>query len=269
MRGKSLLQISGPADPTGCGKGFSYIRVSNKPPVKDDDIINQEKRLVNGTDSDLRRLRLKEAISLLREFQVPKEEISKLSRWEVIDLLRTLSTEKTKKGDEELGKFSRGSKFSFAAYHERYKEDCQRIFDLQNFELSSSKIIQTDQEGSSSSSEESVIDELGWDYFYSQSCMETNDCERKRVLKITRTFKDADGNEHETTEFVRNAGVIKAYCKIRNIVQDEDRIKNLKREKRRIQEKLRRIKRNQCKEQNEKPLPLVVKTKCGACFQVS
>ena len=33
MRGKCLLQVNGPADPTGCGEGFSYVRMSNKPIV--------------------------------------------------------------------------------------------------------------------------------------------------------------------------------------------------------------------------------------------
>lgn len=33
MRGKCLLQLTGPADPTGCGEGFSYVRVPNKPTV--------------------------------------------------------------------------------------------------------------------------------------------------------------------------------------------------------------------------------------------
>lgn len=33
MKGKCLLQLTGPADPTGCGEGFSYVRVPNKPTV--------------------------------------------------------------------------------------------------------------------------------------------------------------------------------------------------------------------------------------------
>lgn len=33
MKSKCLLQLTGPADPTGCGEGFSYIRVPNKPTV--------------------------------------------------------------------------------------------------------------------------------------------------------------------------------------------------------------------------------------------
>jgi transcription initiation factor TFIID subunit 1 len=33
MKNKCLLQLTGPADPTGCGEGFSYVRVPNKPTV--------------------------------------------------------------------------------------------------------------------------------------------------------------------------------------------------------------------------------------------
>ena len=31
MRGKCQLAVTGAADPTGCGEGFSYVRVPNKP----------------------------------------------------------------------------------------------------------------------------------------------------------------------------------------------------------------------------------------------
>lgn len=34
MKGKCLLQLTGPADPTGCGEGFSYVRMPNKPMTK-------------------------------------------------------------------------------------------------------------------------------------------------------------------------------------------------------------------------------------------
>lgn len=33
MKGKCLLQLNGVADPTGCGEGFSYVRIPNKPQV--------------------------------------------------------------------------------------------------------------------------------------------------------------------------------------------------------------------------------------------
>lgn len=101
--------------------------------------------MVTGTDADLRRLSLNNAKALLRKFGVPEEEvrfffvnlsslnslkllgisfidlfqIKKLSRWEVIDVVRTLSTEKAKAGEEGMTKFSRGNRFSIAEHQER------------------------------------------------------------------------------------------------------------------------------------------------------
>lgn len=85
-KGKCLLQLNGPADPTGCGEGFSYIRIPNKPQISKEDNIKQQepKKTVTGTDADLRRLPLSAAKNLLRKHNVPEEEIKKLSRWEGI-----------------------------------------------------------------------------------------------------------------------------------------------------------------------------------------
>lgn len=33
LNGKSLLDLTGPADPTGCGEGFSYLTRSIRPKV--------------------------------------------------------------------------------------------------------------------------------------------------------------------------------------------------------------------------------------------
>lgn len=160
MKGKCLLQLTGPADPTGCGEGFSYVRMPNKPTQSKEEQEAQPKRTVTGTDADLRRLSLNNAKALLRKFGVPEEEIKKLSRWEVIDVVRTLSTEKAKAGEEGMTKFSRGNRFSIAEHQERYKEECQRIFDLQNRVLSSCEVLSTD-EGESSDEDSSDIEEMG------------------------------------------------------------------------------------------------------------
>lgn len=59
MKGKCLLQLTGPADPTGqAGEGFSYVRIPNKPVNKEEQEA-QPKRTVTGTDADLRKLPLK------------------------------------------------------------------------------------------------------------------------------------------------------------------------------------------------------------------
>jgi transcription initiation factor TFIID subunit 1 len=41
MKGKCLLQLAGVADPTGCGEGFSYVRIPNKPQQSKVNTISQ------------------------------------------------------------------------------------------------------------------------------------------------------------------------------------------------------------------------------------
>lgn len=54
-----------------------------------------------------------------------------------------------------------GNRQSVAEHQERYKEECQRLFDLQNKILGSNEILSTDEEGSDSGSEDSDYDEMG------------------------------------------------------------------------------------------------------------
>jgi transcription initiation factor TFIID subunit 1 len=191
-----------------------------------------------------------------------------------------------------MDKFSRGNRFSIAEHQERYKEECQRIFDLQNRVLASSEVLSTD-EGESTASEESDLEELGKNLenmlankkTSTQLSYEREELERQellkirdenaaaskpkkrgdddsiqqpvstKVLKITRTFKNAQGGEYTRVEFVRRTPVIDAYMRIRTTkdeafirqfaTMDEAQKEEMKREKRRIQEQLRRIKRNQ------------------------
>lgn len=340
MRGKCQLAVTGSADPTGCGEGFSYVRVPNKPMAnKDDSSTNspqiRKQKTVTGTDADLRRLSLKQARQVLRNFGVSDEEIRKLSRWEVIHVVRTMSTEAAKSGEGGMSKFARGSRFTIAEHQERYKEECQRIFDLQNRVLSSTEVLSTDEE--SSSDEGSDIDELGKNLesmlankkTSMQLTHEEEEAERRelqkllsddkpskesngksagekggkegvkkdskgdedetasvtsyessmvgRRLRIRRTFKTPDGKEFVRIEVVKNQAVIDAYLKLNKDKSvkaqfasvDEVHKEEIRREKRRIQEQLRRIKRNQEKEKlqpvkkkKEKPPNNL---KCGAC----
>ncbi|XP_077597107.1 transcription initiation factor TFIID subunit 1 isoform X3 [Stigmatopora nigra] len=344
MKGKCLLEVSGVADPTGCGEGFSYVKVPNKPTQQKDDKEPQPaKKTVTGTDADLRRLSLKNAKQLLRKFGVPEEEIKKLSRWEVIDVVRTMSTEQARSGEGPMSKFARGSRFSVAEHQERYKEECQRIFDLQNKVLESTEVLSTDTD--SSSAEDSDFEEMGKNIenmlqnkkTSSQLSREREEQERRelqrmlmeeendrdnkgrkerrkvlssslstsshkdddtssvtslnsaatgRRLKIYRTFQDEDGKDYVRCETVRKSAVIDAYTRIRTTKDDEfirkfalfdeQHREEMRKERRRIQEQLRRLKRNQekdkfkgppekkSKKMKERP-DLKVKLKCGAC----
>uniref|UniRef100_A0A2K5EUR9 Transcription initiation factor TFIID subunit 1 histone acetyltransferase domain-containing protein n=1 Tax=Aotus nancymaae TaxID=37293 RepID=A0A2K5EUR9_AOTNA len=326
MKGKCLLEVTGVADPTGCGEGFSYVKIPNKPTQqKDDKEPRPVKKTVTGTDADLRRLSLKNAKQLLRKFGVPEEEIKKLSRWEVIDVVRTMSTEQARSGEGPMSKFARGSRFSVAEHQERYKEECQRIFDLQNKVLSSTEVLSTDTD--SSSAEDSDFEEMGKNIenmlqnkkTSSQLSREREEQERKELqrmllaagsatsgnnhrdddtasvtslnssatghcLKIYRTFRGEEGKEYVRCETVRKPAVIDAYVRIRttkdeefirkSALFDEQHREEMRKERRRIQEQLRRLKRNQEKEKlkgppEKKPKKMKerpdLKLKCGAC----
>merc|ERR1712088_1287209 len=113
--------------------------------------------------ADLRKLPLKDARNILRKNGVPEKEIMRLSRWEVIDVVRTLSTEKVKSGDDGDHKFSRGNRFSIAEHQERYREECQRIFDVQNKVLASNEVLSSDEAESSEDEDnnDEDLDEMG------------------------------------------------------------------------------------------------------------
>lgn len=138
---------------------------------------------------------------MLRKFGVPEEEIKKLSRWEVIDVVRTLSTEKAKAGEEGMTKFSRGNRFSIAEHQERYKEECQRIFELQNRVLVSNEVLSTDEAESSLDEDSSDIEEMGKNIenmlankkTSSQLSREREEQERQELRKIFM----GEGNEEQ------------------------------------------------------------------------
>lgn len=162
MKQKCLLQLSGVADPTGIGEGFSYVRVPNKPQLPREVAIKepQPKKTVTGTDADLRRLKLSTAKQILRKHGIPEENIKKLARWDIVDLVRTLSTKQARSGEESMSKFARGNRFSIAEHQERYREECQRIFELQNKVLTSIEELSTDED-ESDDEEDSDIEEMG------------------------------------------------------------------------------------------------------------
>uniref|UniRef100_A0A8R1HHI9 Transcription initiation factor TFIID subunit 1 histone acetyltransferase domain-containing protein n=1 Tax=Caenorhabditis japonica TaxID=281687 RepID=A0A8R1HHI9_CAEJA len=158
QREKCLLDQTGIADPTGCGQGFSYVRVSQKP-HKDENAAPAPKKLVTGTNADLRKLPLKEAKQICRGYGVKEEEINALTRWEIIDVIRTLSTQAakaTKEGETVSGmaRFARGNtRFSTADMQEKYRKHCQRIFDLQNSTLANTEEISTDDDSTDNDSD--------------------------------------------------------------------------------------------------------------------
>jgi hypothetical protein len=354
-KGKCLLSINGVADPTGRGEGFSYVRQPFKPNKNDEEggggnestkgnnnntseivaspqpqansggggagaAANTAKKTVTGTDADLRRLHLSQAKELLASYGVPDHEIKKLKRWEIIDVVRTMSTQKAKEGNgAAVSKFARGNRYTQSDAHEKFREECQRLFELQNRNLASEEFLSTDDD--EDLDEDSDVDEMGKNLeSMLQSKLSTNDTNNNnnsknnqtnsnkpmdsstelknlimnqsnrnnnnnnnnnnntdsnlndskslknqqvppnmhRVLRITRTYRDEEtGQEYTKVETVKKPLIIDAYVKIRTtkddefiksaFALDEDEKEKLRKERRRLQEQLRRVKRNEAK----------------------
>ncbi|CAK5089441.1 unnamed protein product [Meloidogyne enterolobii] len=185
MKGKSFLDQTGIADPTGCGLGFSFLRVSAKPQKVAKEEVDKEapKKLVTGTNADLRKLPLKEARQMCREFGLLEEEISQLERWDVIDVIRTLSTQAAQgQKDSQVSRFARGNaRLTFADMQNKHKEHCQRIFEKQNKWLANTEpdICDLDWE---SSGDELYGTQLGKRFVGAYSTTQTlNDAEQRKL----------------------------------------------------------------------------------------
>ena len=85
-----------------------------------------------------------------------------------------------------LSKFARGSRFSLAEHQERYREECQRIFEIQNKVLASEEVLSTDEESDSEGDDE--FDELGKNLesmlMNKKSAAEVNFCYSKISMTI-------------------------------------------------------------------------------------
>ena len=248
-------------------------------------------------------MKVSEARLILREHGLRQDSIKKLSRWEIVAAVRTLSTEKTKAGEGGLCKYSRINS-TITEIQERYTKDCQNIFELQNSLLKSPQILSTDDDDSTES-EDSDFEELGKNLEMllsetkssTQLSFEREEQERRellewiddnkkhelpkikedvkhsnsRILRITRTIKDENGNEFSRVEIVRKPSVVDLYVKIRTTksdefikhyaVQDEVIKQAMRREKRNIMAQLRTIKKKEEISAVKKSTTLEVMTK--------
>ena len=223
--------------------------------------------------------------------------MNKLTRWEVIDMVRTLSTRQARVGDSSVSKFARGNRFSAAEHHERYKEECQQRFDLQAKQLEDDRVLTTDDSSSEDDADEIDLMEKNLDALFSSKSKtqrevqeEREENERKELLKmmnedsskkeekeipqknplaniditgkvlvIRRKVKNSYGEIVEKKETVRKPEVIEAYLKIRasktdqgalrkyvqeNSDEEKEKLDKLRRERRRLQEQIRRSKKN-------------------------
>lgn len=153
------LEISGVGDPSGRGLGFSYVRIASKPPMSNT-LVKKKPAVprgttVTGTDADLRRLSMEAAREVLLKFNIPEEQIEKLSRWHRIALIRKLSSEQAASGVKvdptTISKYARGQRMSFLQLQQQTREKCQEIWDrqIQSLSAADGDEIESDSEANS------------------------------------------------------------------------------------------------------------------------
>lgn len=133
IRSKSILQLTGLGDPSGCGQAYSYLRLPMKVLGLKKDKEKEAIVHVKGTESDLRQLTLPELDALLREAGVSEEEIQSRKRWDRVKLLGQIADSRMKQEaeDSNLSKFARVSKHSVATHQDQYNTRIQQIWSSQ------------------------------------------------------------------------------------------------------------------------------------------
>lgn len=133
VKSKSILQLSGLGDPSGCGQAYSYLRLPMKVLGLKKDKEKEATVHVKGTESDLRQLTLPELNALLREAGVSEEEIQSRKRWDQVKLLGQIADSRMKQEaeDSNLSKFARISKHSVATHQDHYNTRIQQIWSAQ------------------------------------------------------------------------------------------------------------------------------------------
>ncbi|KMT15497.1 hypothetical protein BVRB_3g058510 isoform A [Beta vulgaris subsp. vulgaris] len=162
------LEISGVGDPSGRGLGFSYVRIAPKPPLSNA-LVKKKPAVprgttVTGTDADLRRLSMEAAREVLVKFNIPEEQIEKLSRWHRIALIRKLSSEQAASGVKvdptTISKYARGQRMSFLQLQQQTREKCQEIWDRQIQSLSAADGDENESDSEANSDLDSFAGDL-------------------------------------------------------------------------------------------------------------
>ena len=100
-------------------------------------IEEEKKSIVTGTDADLRKLSMNHVRKILLNHGYNSEHLSKLARWEKIDLLREISNAKSKFSEDigenenntnNLSKYARKLRVTTKMQKEKYQRDINKLF---------------------------------------------------------------------------------------------------------------------------------------------
>eukprot|EP00262_Sarcandra_glabra_P004087 TRINITY_DN15080_c0_g2_i1.p1 TRINITY_DN15080_c0_g2~~TRINITY_DN15080_c0_g2_i1.p1 ORF type:complete len:842 (-),score=235.15 TRINITY_DN15080_c0_g2_i1:38-2287(-) len=130
------------------------------------------------------------AREVLLKFNVPEEQIEKMTRWHRIAMVRKLSSEQASAGVKvdatTLSKFARGQRMSFLQLQQQTREKCQEIWDRQGQSLSAAD----GDENESDSEANSDLDSFAGDL---ENLLDAEECEEGEEGNFESKRDKADG----------------------------------------------------------------------------
>ncbi|ORZ10114.1 hypothetical protein BCR42DRAFT_381001 [Absidia repens] len=196
-QGKAMLKLSGDGDPTGCGEGFSFIRVSMK------DIFlrageSAEKKLAQIKS----RPKSAHRYNVAEQQQVYKEEIERIWNTQWNSLSRTEEPE-----------------YSMQEIMDDSSAD-ERDMDQMTSPMTPDNVDWRHQRRYDRATSESIYDDMTDDNLSVAESYSSQAQTRDRELRITRQIRGDDGQIKAVIEIVRDPAVIKAYLAQRHLIME-------------------------------------------------
>ncbi|KAK9809275.1 hypothetical protein WJX73_000079 [Symbiochloris irregularis] len=157
--GRAVLQITGPlGDPTGRGRGYSYLREARKAAnrAKIGEAVEGETAL-----QDLRKLSVNQLRALLLKAGARPEDVEGSKRWDMVELLKIYSEGAVTDGSPglaSLAQYARSGRTNTQEMQQERLHEAHRIFDLQANILGSEEVA--DSSGSDADDGEELSDDL-------------------------------------------------------------------------------------------------------------
>lgn len=138
QQGQGRMYLDGFGDPTNGHGGINFIKLPLKISRYESMLNKLSQRnkinhIVTGTESDLRGLTMNYVHRILKENNYSEEMLSKLERWDKIELLREIANKAEEEKDEseidpELLKFRRNMRMTTEKQKEKYQKDINVLF---------------------------------------------------------------------------------------------------------------------------------------------
>lgn len=139
------MYLDGYGDPTNKHGGMNYIKLPLKISRYESQLFKKARKgkqshMVTGTNADLRCLSMKKVHTVLKNHGYTDEKLSKLERWDKIDILRDIANRQDgETGGDELGQYKREKRMTTQMQKKEYQNKINKLFNslIKNLQNSS------------------------------------------------------------------------------------------------------------------------------------